>query len=153
MTKIYNQTKIKHQRKFLRKSATIHEIILWSRIKNNQLGYKFRRQYSIGKYIADFCCLEKRLIVEIDGSEHFESIHDFIRDKYVENLGFRILRIWNNEINNNLNGVIEKILELLNDPSAATKVATAPLVSARGGREGERVKENNLKKISISSSP
>ena len=132
MTKIYNQEKIKYQRKALRKSATIHEVILWSRIKNSQLGYKFRRQYSIGKYIVDFCCLEKKLIVEIDGAEHFDSSHDLIRDKYIKSFGFIILRVWNSEINNNLDEVMERVMEMLTDPSVPTKVGTAPLVKGSG---------------------
>ena len=59
-------------RRELRTNATPQEIILWSRLKNKQLGVKFRRQHSFGKYIADFYCPEKRFIIEIDGTQHME---------------------------------------------------------------------------------
>jgi very-short-patch-repair endonuclease len=72
MRTIHNLTKKKKARKILIKSATIHEIILWSRLRRNQLGSKFRRQHSIGKYIVDFYCPENKLIVEIDGGQHNE---------------------------------------------------------------------------------
>jgi very-short-patch-repair endonuclease len=68
MTKIYNQTKIKENRKNLRKSQTKEELIFWSQVKNRKFnGYKFRLQYSIGSYIADFYCPKLKLVVEIDG--------------------------------------------------------------------------------------
>jgi very-short-patch-repair endonuclease len=96
----------------LRKSSTPQEIILWSKIKNSNLGYKFRRQHSIGKYIVDFYCPSKRLIIEIDGSQHIEKQreYDLRRDCYLQKLAFKILRFMDNEINNNLEGVLLKII-------------------------------------------
>jgi very-short-patch-repair endonuclease len=115
MRKIHNLESKKYFRRKLRKSITPQEVILWSRIKRNQLGYKFRRQHSIGKYIVDFYCPEKKLIIELDGSQHIEKQkeYDKQRDKYLKNLGFAILRFWDNDINNNLNGALLKILEYL----------------------------------------
>ncbi|OGZ33457.1 MAG: hypothetical protein A2174_01395 [Candidatus Portnoybacteria bacterium RBG_13_41_18] len=110
---IHNLKNRKQFRRELRNSATPQEIILWSRLKRDQFGYKFRRQHSIGKYIVDFYCPQKRLIIEIDGSQHIDSEYDKERDKYLENLGFRVLRFWDNEINNNLEGVLLKIMENL----------------------------------------
>ncbi|MBI4837013.1 MAG: endonuclease domain-containing protein [Candidatus Portnoybacteria bacterium] len=115
MRKIHNLENRKAIRRKLRKSTTPQEVILWSRIRRNQLGYKFRRQHSIGKYIVDFYCPEKKLIIELDGSQHIEKQkeHDEQRDEYLKSLGFIILRFWDSEINNNLDGVLLKILERL----------------------------------------
>ncbi|MFA5777665.1 MAG: endonuclease domain-containing protein, partial [Parcubacteria group bacterium] len=77
---------------------------------------KFKRQYPLGKYIIDFICLEKKLIIELDGWQHKEENqerYDQERTKFLEKLGFRILRFWNNDINNNLDSVFLKIEEFL----------------------------------------
>lgn len=96
----------------MRNNATIQEIILWSKIQKSQLGFKFRRQHSIGGYIADFYCPKKKLIIEIDGSQHFEKNsleYDENRTKFFESLGLRVLRFTNTEINTNIDGVLNKI--------------------------------------------
>lgn len=97
----------------LRTKATPQEIILWSRLKGRKFkNLKFRRQHLFGKYVADFVCLERKLIIEIDGSQHKEDNqikHDEERSIFLESLGFRILRFWNNEVDNNLEGVFLKI--------------------------------------------
>ncbi|OGI20321.1 MAG: hypothetical protein A3J06_03560 [Candidatus Moranbacteria bacterium RIFCSPLOWO2_02_FULL_48_19] len=114
MIKIYNSKEEKNKRKNLRNNATPQEVILWSRLRRNGLGYKFRRQESIGKYIVDFYCPEKKLIVEIDGWRHKENeTYDNDRTTYLESLGLKILRFWNNEVNDNLEGVILRIEEHL----------------------------------------
>ena len=100
----------------MRKNATPQEIILWSRLKSKQLGCKFRRQHSIGRYIVDFYCPEHKLIIEIDGSQHKSEEackYDKERTEYLEKLGLQVIRFWNNEINNNLEGTILKILGYL----------------------------------------
>lgn len=82
--------------------------------RKNLRNLKFKRQYPIGNYIVDFCCSVKKLIIELDGGGHNEEYKikdDKIRDEYLKNQGFKILRIWNNEIDNNLEGVYEKIIE------------------------------------------
>ena len=88
--------------KELRKSQTNAEGLLWYYLKNKQLGgYKFRRQQPIDQYIIDLVCFEKKLIVELDGSQHAEEYNiqqDLMRDNFLKNLGFKILRFWNNEI-------------------------------------------------------
>ena len=83
---------------------------LWQRLRGKQLGEKFRRQYPIDNYIVDFVCLEKRLIIECDGGQHAEQeSKDSERDKHLQGKGFMVLRIWNNEIIENLDGVLETI--------------------------------------------
>ncbi len=72
MVKIFNLHEIKGKRQDLRNCMTMPEKILWKWIRNEQLGYKFRRQHSIGKYIADFYCSELQLVVEVDGQIHGE---------------------------------------------------------------------------------
>lgn len=102
--------------KDLRKNQTPWERKLWFILRNRFTGYKFRRQFPIDNYIVDFCCLEKRFIIEIDGSGHIEDKNiekDKKRDKYLNQQGFKILRIWNNDIDYNLDGVYGKILEYL----------------------------------------
>ncbi len=110
--KISNLSSVRTQRRKLRTNATPQEVILWSRLKNRQLGVKFRRQHSFGEYIADFYCPEKRLVVEVDGSQHMEQEkYDTERTKFFESFGLKILRFWNNEINANVDGVMMKIQE------------------------------------------
>ncbi|OGZ33977.1 MAG: hypothetical protein A2Y98_00720 [Candidatus Portnoybacteria bacterium RBG_19FT_COMBO_36_7] len=113
MRTVHNLKNKKEFRKKLRKSSTPQEIILWLRLRSSRLGYKFRRQHSIGKYIVDFYCPKKRLIIEIDGSQHIDSEYDKKRDGYLENLDFKVLRFWDNDVNNNLDGVLLKIFENL----------------------------------------
>ncbi len=85
------------------------EKLLWSRLRNNQIGVKFRRQQPIGKYIVDFVTFEKKLIIEIDGGQHLDYLPDKKRDLYLMNAGFGVLRFWNNEVLGNIEGVVEVI--------------------------------------------
>ena len=107
--------------RILRKNLTREERILWHNLRSrNFLGYKFRRQEPIGRYIVDFLCYEKKLIIELDGGQHAQDDgikEDTKRDEYLRNNRFRILRFWNNEVMNNLNGVLMKIKEQLKSPS------------------------------------
>lgn len=112
--KISNISLLKQIRKNLRKQATPQEVILWSRLKNGRLGYKFRRQHSFGKYIADFYCREKAFIIELDGSQHLEQKeYDNERSRFFKKRGLRVLRFWNNEVNINIEGVTTRIIEAL----------------------------------------
>jgi len=97
--------------KYLRKRMTDAERSLWSRIRASQIdGCKFRRQSPIGKYIVDFVCHEQRLIVEVDGGQHSANAEqDRIRDKWLGEQGYKILRFWNNEVLANMEGVLEII--------------------------------------------
>ena len=91
----------------LRKDLTPAEGKLWSRIRNDQLGVNFRRQYAIGNYIPDFCSPKAKLIIELDGSQHLEQEeYDTERTKYLESQGYKVIRFWNNDVMNNIEGVI-----------------------------------------------
>ena len=91
------------------------EQALWRHLRERQLdGYRFRRQVPIGRYIVDFVCLEKRLIVEVDGGQHaINQDDDKIRDTWLEKEGYRVLRFWNNDVLSNRNGVLQRISEAL----------------------------------------
>ena len=116
MRTIHNlENKISFRRK-LRKASTPQEIIFWSRLRRSQSGYKFRRQHSIGKYIVDFYCPEKKLIIEVDGGQHNEDSirkYDEKRNEYLKKLGFNVLRFWDRDINLNLEGVVSEIIKYL----------------------------------------
>lgn len=85
--------------------------MLWQHLRSRQLeGLKFRRQQPIDNYIVDFVCLEKRIIIEVDGGQHaVEKGKDIKRDDYLEKNGFRVLRFWNNDVLTNINGTLEII--------------------------------------------
>lgn len=103
----------------LRKHATEAERKLWRYLCRRQLeGYKFRRQHPMGgRYIADFVCLERKLIIELDGSQHMEqSRYDGRRDMFLNNEGFRVLRFWNNDVTANIEGVVAEISRHLSSP-------------------------------------
>jgi very-short-patch-repair endonuclease len=105
----------KNRARELRKSQTDAEKMLWNHLRLRQMGdYKFRRQQPIGKYIVDFVCLEKRLIIEVDGGQHAEQgPYDANRDSWLTSQGYRILRFWNNQIFNELDAVKETIFKVL----------------------------------------
>lgn len=112
---IFNKKELYHRRKELRNNATKEEVLLWLKLKNSQIGFKFRRQHSIGGYIADFYCSSKKLIIEIDGSQHFgkeEVEYDKIRTEYFDGLDIKVLRFTNVEINTNMNEVLRKIINM-----------------------------------------
>lgn len=105
----------------LRKNQTHAEQKLWQAIRLRQLdNFKFRRQHRIGRYIVDFICLEAGLIIEVDGGQHNQSSSDKIRDSFLQQQGYAVLRFWNNEVLNNIGGVIEVILAALHHPHPAS---------------------------------
>ena len=111
--------------KELRNHCTDSERTLWRYLRAKRLeGFKFRRQQPIGKYIVDFVCLEKKIIIEIDGGQHTEAnaeVYDRIRDSWLEGEGYRVLRFWANEILLNTEGVLGLIMEqCLDTPSPAS---------------------------------
>ena len=97
----------------LRKNSTIQEKRLWNILKNKQFhNLKFKRQYPIGKYIVDFVCKEHKIVIELDGGQHNppdQISYDKERSCYLGNLGYKVVRFWNNEVYENINGVIEKL--------------------------------------------
>lgn len=102
----------------LRRDATDVEQRFWLAVRDRRLaGFKFRRQVTIGPYVADFACIERRLIVELDGGQH-DAGADAARTSYLEGLGWRVVRFWNNEVVENFEGVLEVVrAELMNKPS------------------------------------
>ena len=91
----------------LRRGMTDVERRLWRHLRQRQLGgCKFRRQVTIGPYVVDFACLEKRLVLEVDGGQHCDSRTDPIRDGYLRGRGFRVLRFWNHDVLENIEGVV-----------------------------------------------
>ena len=108
---------VKNLVRAMRQNLTPQEVKLWQYLRKEQMGVKFRRQFPIdSKYIADFACLEKKLIIELDGTQHAENQHDKERTLYLEDNGFTVMRFWNNEIDKNLIGCLERIREVLNRP-------------------------------------
>jgi leucyl-tRNA synthetase len=117
MERIHNKVELKFRRRELRKNATPQERRLWQYLRNRRLGYKFRRQHSIGYYIADFYCSERGLIIELDGEIHDETKeYDLERDCKLENYDFTVLRISNSAVDRNIHNVISKIKEILGNP-------------------------------------
>ena len=101
----------------LRSDPTEAERHLWHVLRAKSLGVKFRRQAVIGRYIVDFVCFEKKLVIEVDGGQHDQSRRDILRDEWLRGQGFEILRFWNNDVLANLEGVFQKIEERLKSPS------------------------------------
>ncbi|MGP2491881.1 endonuclease domain-containing protein [Mesorhizobium sp. PUT5] len=108
----------RHFARTMRKEATEAEDKLWQELRGRRLDrIKFRRQAPIGNYIADFVCLEARLIVEIDGSQHAGSDYDRRRDMALNECGFRVLRFWNDDVLRDLDSVCDTIIAYARDPS------------------------------------
>ena len=108
--------KTKHQAIKLRKESTPAERKLWSRIRDDQLGVTFRRQHAVGNYILDFCCPKAKLIIELDGSQHLDQEeYDEERTKYLESEDYKVIRFWNNDVMNNIDGVILAIIHAMED--------------------------------------
>ncbi len=97
----------------LRNNSTEAEKYLWYVLRLKNLGVKFRRQAVIGRYIVDFVCFERKLVIEVDGGQHAQSQEDKIRDQWLITQGFTILRFWNDEVLRNREGVLQKIVDRL----------------------------------------
>ncbi len=97
----------------LRADPTEAEKRLWSRLRAGQLnGLVFRRQEPIGPYVVDLVCTRAQLVVEVDGGQHADSPSDVERDAYLRDRGYRVLRIWNNDVMSNTDGVLQRIAEV-----------------------------------------
>jgi very-short-patch-repair endonuclease len=105
------KSRLTHIARSLRKRPTEAERVLWRHLRARQLeGLKFRRQQPMGDYVVDFACLQKGVIVELDGSQHaVEKAKDDRRDKWLEQEGFKVLRFWDNEVLADTEGVLEVI--------------------------------------------
>jgi very-short-patch-repair endonuclease len=114
----------------LRTNATDAERKLWWKLRYRQVGgYRFRRQVPIGPYVVDFACLSHRLLIEVDGAQHGENIaYDRARTRWLESRGYRVLRFWNGDVLQDIEGVLETIYRAL----AETPHPNPP---PQGGRE------------------
>ncbi|WP_249138086.1 endonuclease domain-containing protein [Phenylobacterium montanum] len=98
----------------MRRELTPAERRLWSALRGGQVGgLKIRRQVPIGLYIVDFACHSPRLVIECDGGQHADNAYDAERDAWLSTRGYRVLRFWNNEVNDNLEGVCSAILHVI----------------------------------------
>jgi len=117
MTRIFNRSENKNRRRELRREMPRAEVILWSKLRARQIeGYKLRRQYSVGPYVLDFYCPAVKLAIELDGDSHFgedAENKDARRQGYIESFGIRFLRFTNIDVFNNLEAVLDKIAETI----------------------------------------
>ena len=118
-TTLYNLSYLKETRKYLRENMTEAELVLWSVLRGKKLsGRKFRRQHSIGHYIADFYCSSEKLIIELDGQHHFtkEGLEkDKERDEHLALMNKKVLRFENKEVLHNLTEVLNRIKKEFNN--------------------------------------
>ena len=126
---------IRQKAKQLRRNSTDAGKYLWAKIRNRQLeSWKFRRQLPVGYYIVDFACSELRLIIEIDGGQHAEQVlYDLRRTRFLQAKGYQVIRFWNNEVLENIEGVLEALTLTL---SQRERELSNPL-SPRGEGRGE----------------
>jgi very-short-patch-repair endonuclease len=113
------------------------ELKLWRALRARSIGAKFRRQVPLGPFVADFVCFESRLIVEVDGSHHFEIERDALRDRYFAERGYRVIRFWNNDVLLNLESVLEAILTAIYPSPGSLRSPPSP---SRGEGSGGRGK-------------
>ena len=99
----------------LRKDATLAERKLWRVLRDKQLnGHRFRRQYPLGDYIVDLVCVERMLIIELDGGQHADQEeYDARRSAWLESQGYKVLRFWNNDVMGNIEGVVAMVAAAL----------------------------------------
>ena len=114
----------------LRRRMTDAERTIWFAVRNRRLGgFKFKRQWTISRYVVDFCCLERGLVVEIDGGHHSDKT-DAHRTRELNRLGYRVIRYWNNDVLQNREGVLTDLLSRLQ-----TSPHPGPLPRAGEGEE------------------
>jgi len=117
--KLYNRLEYKKLRKKLRKNSTDSERELWSIVRNRQIrGLKFFRQYSVENFILDCYCPKLKLAIEIDGGQHSEPENakkDRTRTEYLTSLNIKVLRFWNNDVLENIDGVYAKIVSAVDE--------------------------------------
>ncbi len=134
MTQLYNKTSEKAKRQILRKNMPKAEEIIWSKLRAKQIeGCKFRRQYSVDKFVLDFYCVELKLALEIDGDSHYlEGAEEYDRERqiFIESFGIKFLRFTNNDVYENLDGVVQviadKIQQLKQDRQQTKNLTPSP---------------------------
>ena len=98
----------------LRKRMTVAEQTLWRHLRAFQLHqHKFRRQHPLGPYVLDFVCLEAHLVIEVDGGQHADNPVDAVRDQWLQQHGYCVLRFWNSDLMSNIDGVLARIDQVI----------------------------------------
>jgi len=120
----------------LRGSMTDAELVLWKELRKYRLGWRFWRQFPIPPYIADFACVEARLIIEADGGQHARPGDHEQRDAELGQKGWRILRFWNSEILTNRQGVLQTIANILGPPPERSPHPNPPPLAGEGMGRG-----------------
>ena len=135
VTRVFNRTSEKGKRRGLRKRMPRAEVLLWSKLRGQQVTcLRFRRQYSVGPYALDFYCPEAKLAVEVDGNIHFgdgAEERDAERQLYVESFGIRFMRCTNEDVYENMEGVLEEIERVAFEGGAWDNPPQSPL--GKGG--------------------
>jgi very-short-patch-repair endonuclease len=110
--------KIMHRAGELRREQTDAEAKLWSHLRAHRLdGIHFRRQHAIGNYVVDFCSIRRKLVIEVDGSQHLgQEEYDAERTRFLESQGYRVLRFWNSDVMNHIDEVMGVIWDAINNP-------------------------------------
>ena len=139
------------QAKKLRSEMTDAERRLWYRLRVHRFGgVKFKRQVPIGRYVVDFACMSRKVVLEIDGGQHADNEADRVRDQQLAEQGFKVLRFWNNDVLKQTNSVLEVIMDILHnehDPSPGARSlssgrASRGPVGAPPSPQGERGKRD-----------
>ncbi|WP_414549561.1 endonuclease domain-containing protein [Anabaena sp. CCY 0017] len=117
MNKLYNKNTELEKRRILRQNITKAEKLIWDKIRDRQLeNCKFRRQYSVDRFVIDFYSPELKLAIEIDGDSHFQdgaAEYDQVRQEFMESVGIKFIRFTNNDVYGNLSGVLESIAQYI----------------------------------------
>jgi len=141
------EEKVLNNAKTLRTNQTEAEQRLWYHLRAHRfMDFKFKRQKPMGRYIVDFVCVERRLIIELDGGQHAEQVvYDQHRDAWLRSQGYTVLRFWNNEVMQQLDGVLEQIrLTLTLSPSPSPERSPSPQSSPASGRGSERERQSSI---------
>ncbi len=120
----------------LRRNMTDVEQKLWDRLRDKQIEeFRFRRQRPMGRYVVDFVCLDAKLIVELDGGQHAGQVEaDAKRTDFLQSLGFEVMRFWNNDVVENIDGVLERIRERLLQHATSNPTPALPLAGEGADR-------------------
>jgi len=120
----------------LRRRMTDAERRLWRHLRNRELGgWKFKRQYPVGPFIVDFICVEKNLVIEVDGGQHAENEEqDIQRSTYLNKMGYRVFRFWNNQVLQETESVLEAIFAIL---AEVKQNSPSPQPSPPSGERGK----------------
>ena len=124
----------------LRAGMTDAEQALWYRPRNRQLeGCKFRRQHYIDRYVVDFVCTERMLVIELDGGQHLDQQdYDDTRTRYLQTRGYRVLHFWNNDVLTNIESVLEAVVEAWRAPAPSPQPSPPFLMRNGRGAKGQR---------------